>query len=100
MNKTEILKLNVENLDKVLEHADKLMDTHSSLVSMTKRIVETYNSMSKKEQKALGFVFRKSMSEIVKRSMSTIERLEKNNNQLKAKSYNLKQTDLEALFLK
>ncbi len=99
MNKTEFLKSHVSNLDKVLEHSDKLFEPHQSLVNMTKRLVDTYTSMTAREQKALGLVYRKSMLSLVERSIKKIERLEEHNVQMKAKSLSLKMLDLETLFL-
>ena len=55
MTKIEMLKFQVSNLDKVLEHSSKLIDEHRSLVTMTQRIVDTFSSLTKKEKKSLTF---------------------------------------------
>ena len=99
MDNTFFLKSHVDNLSKVLDHADKLINPHQSLVDMTKRIVNSYYSLSEKEKKNLGMVYRTSILTLVKRSIAKIERMEGNNLQMKAQSLSLKNMDLETIFL-
>ncbi len=99
MDKITFLKSHVSHLEKILEHSDKLMEPHDNLVKVTKRLVDTYCFLSEKEKKSLGLVYRKSILEIVNRSLVKIERMEGHNVQMKAKSNSLKNIDMEALFL-
>ena len=99
MTKTEMLKLQVENLDKVLEHSSKLMDPHGSLISMTNHIITLYSSLNEKEKKSLKLVYKKSILTLIQRTLKTIERIEGHDIQKKAQSYKLKNVNLEELFL-
>lgn len=99
MDKITFLKSHVSNLEKILDHSDKLMEPHKNLVTITQRVVEAYANLSAKEQKSLGLVYRKSMLAIVNRSLAKIERMEEHNVQMKARSNNLKNIDMESFFL-
>ena len=99
MDNITYLKLQVSNLDNVLEHAEKLMEPHKNLVSMTERIVNTYSTLSEKEKKSLSLVYKKSILQIVNRSLKKLERMEGYNIHMKTKGNSLRNLDMESIFL-